>query len=74
MARALGIQYPGAFYHVTCRGNEGRQIFLSRLRKRSQQDKEINHRFPALARQWYDLSKIKICPPLLHTLSLGERQ
>lgn len=30
MARALRIQYPGAFYHVTCRGNERRDIFLSK--------------------------------------------
>jgi REP element-mobilizing transposase RayT len=28
MARALRIQYPGAFYHVTCRGNERKEIFL----------------------------------------------
>lgn len=28
MARALRIQYPGAFYHVTCRGNDRREIFL----------------------------------------------
>ena len=28
MARPLRIQYPGAFYHVTCRGNERRKIFL----------------------------------------------
>jgi putative transposase len=27
MARPLRIQYPGAFYHVTCRGNERRDIF-----------------------------------------------
>lgn len=27
MARALRIQYPGACYHVTCRGNERRDIF-----------------------------------------------
>lgn len=27
MARPLRIQFPGAFYHVTCRGNEHRQIF-----------------------------------------------
>lgn len=27
MARALRIAYPGAFYHVTCRGNEQRAIF-----------------------------------------------
>lgn len=35
MARALRIQYQGAFYHVTCRGNERRNIFLSR------EDREI---------------------------------
>jgi len=29
VARALRIQYSGAFYHVTCRGNERRRIFLS---------------------------------------------
>ncbi len=28
MARPLRIQYPDAYYHVTCRGNERRQIFL----------------------------------------------
>jgi len=27
MARALRIQYPGAHYHVTCRGNERKPIF-----------------------------------------------
>ncbi|MCK9274959.1 MAG: transposase [Syntrophales bacterium] len=27
MARAIRIEYPGAFYHVTCRGNERRLIF-----------------------------------------------
>lgn len=27
MARPLRIKYPGAWYHVTCRGNERRVIF-----------------------------------------------
>ncbi|HEC78465.1 MAG TPA: hypothetical protein ENI34_04895 [candidate division WOR-3 bacterium] len=27
MARQLRIQYPGAYYHVTCRGNERKRIF-----------------------------------------------
>jgi len=27
MARPLRVQYPGAVYHVTCRGNEKREIF-----------------------------------------------
>jgi REP element-mobilizing transposase RayT len=30
MARPLRIAYPGAFYHVTARGNERRKIFLSK--------------------------------------------
>lgn len=29
MARALRIQYPDAYYHVTCRGNERKAIFQS---------------------------------------------
>lgn len=29
MARPLRIQYPGAWYHLTCRGNEGRSIFTA---------------------------------------------
>ena len=35
MARPLRIEYPGAYYHVTCRGNERREIFADdRDRKR----------------------------------------
>ncbi len=30
MARPLRITYPGAFYHVTCRGNERKDIFKSK--------------------------------------------
>ena len=30
MARPLRIEYPGAFYHVTARGNEQKDIFKSR--------------------------------------------
>lgn len=29
MARPLRIEYPGAFYHITSRGNEGRKIYNS---------------------------------------------
>jgi len=29
MARPLRIQYPGAFYHITCRGNEQKDIFMN---------------------------------------------
>ena len=35
MARALRIEYPGAFYHVTCRGNARKSIF------RDDQDRKI---------------------------------
>ncbi len=35
MARPLRIQYPGAYYHVTCRGNERKEIFLDA------QDREV---------------------------------
>ena len=34
MARPLRIEYPGAFYHVTSRGNERKDIY------RSQRDRE----------------------------------
>lgn len=30
MTRPLRIQFPGAFYHITCRGNAKRPIFLDR--------------------------------------------
>ena len=30
MARPLRITYPGAFYHVTSRGNERKEIFKSK--------------------------------------------
>ncbi|MBL7012736.1 MAG: transposase, partial [Kiritimatiellales bacterium] len=29
MARALRVEYPGARYHVMCRGNQSRDIFQS---------------------------------------------
>lgn len=39
MARPLRIQYPGAYYHVTCRGNERRNIFLDQRDHRMFLDK-----------------------------------
>jgi putative transposase len=30
MARPLRIEYPGAFYHATSRGNELKDVFKSR--------------------------------------------
>ena len=34
MARPLGIEYPGAFYHITSRGNELKDVF------KGQEDRE----------------------------------
>jgi len=30
MARPLRIEFPGAFYHVTSRGNDGKVVFRSK--------------------------------------------
>ena len=30
MARPLRIEYPGAFYHITARGNERKKIFFAK--------------------------------------------
>ena len=35
MARALRIQYPGAVYHVTCRGNERKEIIKDDFDKKN---------------------------------------
>ena len=31
MARPIRVEYPGAWYHVTCRGNERKEIFSDDL-------------------------------------------
>jgi len=35
MARPLRIEYPGAVYHITCRGNEKKDIFRDNLDRES---------------------------------------
>ena len=35
MARALRLAYAGAFYHVTCRGNEQQPIFRDALDRKA---------------------------------------
>lgn len=47
MARPLRITFPGAFYHVTSRGNEGRTVFKSR------RDREKFAQYLASASQRY---------------------
>ena len=48
MARPLRIEYPGAFYHVTARGNEQKDIF------KSQRDREKFLSYLETATQRYD--------------------
>ncbi len=50
MARPLRIQYPGAYYHVTCRGNEGRKIV------RDDRDRKIFLERLALSLEIYEVS------------------
>ncbi len=35
MTRSLRIEYPGAYYHVTSRGNERKNIFINRGERKS---------------------------------------
>jgi REP element-mobilizing transposase RayT len=49
MSRALRIQYPGAYYHVTCRGNERREIF------RDEEDQKAFFRLLARSIEVFDV-------------------
>ncbi len=46
MARQLRIQYPGAFYHVTSRGNEAKDVFKSK----TDREKFLSYLTPATER------------------------
>jgi putative transposase len=48
MARPLRIMYPGAFYHVTSRGNERKAVF------KSKRDREKFLEYLESATQRYD--------------------
>lgn len=52
MARSLRIQYEGAVYHVTCRGNERRDIF---------RDDDDRRRFLAMLGRSANIYSVKIC-------------
>jgi hypothetical protein len=63
MAGTLRIQYPVVFYHVTCRGNEGKGIFVDHedrmvfLKKPAvSSDESIN---PKSARWWAVLTTVR---------------
>ncbi|MCM2357752.1 MAG: transposase [Geobacteraceae bacterium] len=51
MARPLRIQYPGAVYHVTCRGNERRSIF---------QDEDDRKKFLRILSQSLNIYAVKL--------------
>ena len=58
MARPLRIQYPGAYYHVTCRGNERKNIFLD------VQDQEVFLEKLSLSLDIYNVSLLAyVCMP-----------
>ena len=48
MARPLRITYPGAFYHVTSRGNERKDVF------KSKRDREKFYEYFESATKRYD--------------------
>ena len=51
MARPLRIEYPGALYHVTSRGNERKDIF------KSQRDREHS---PIWTQRWCGMARLCI--------------
>jgi len=53
MSRPLRIQYPDAYYHVTCRGNERRVIF------RGQEDRNEFLRLLARSLDIFDVRAAK---------------
>ncbi len=58
MARPLRILYPGACYHITCRGNEKKKIF------RDPRDREIFLKKLALSTEIYGVSLLAyVCMP-----------
>jgi len=54
MARPLRITFPGAFYHVTSRGNERKNIFKSKRYKASTAQKGYQEFVNALVNRKYD--------------------
>ena len=62
MSRPLRIQYPDAYYHVTCRGNERREIF------RDSEDRKVFFRL--LARS-LDIFEVRLLSYALMPKSLS---
>ena len=52
MARPLRITYPGAFYHVTSRGNEWKDIFKSRrVKDKIKKDKKLERKISKIEKK-----------------------
>lgn len=64
MARPLRIEYEGAFYHVTCRGNERKKIYFGR----SDYDKFRSYLKDAQAKYGYVLHGYVLMPNHYHLL------
>jgi REP element-mobilizing transposase RayT len=67
MARPLRIEYPGAFYHITSRGNEQKDVF------KSQRDREKFLGYLESATTHYGAAIHAYCLMNNHYLLLVER-
>jgi len=59
MARPLRIEFPGAVYHVTSRGNRREDIFVD------DEDRQSLLEVVALALSRFDAEALAYCPALL---------
>ena len=80
MARPLRIIFPGAFYHVTSRGNEGRNVFKSRrdrekfaeyLESASQRYKAVIHAYCLMDNHYHLLVETPLgnLPQIMHHIN-----
>ena len=60
MSRRLRIEYPGAFYHVTSRGNERRTVFQSNRDREMQRSaiSQLSRRFAEMIKGNQELRKL----------------
>ena len=61
MARALRIEYNGAFYHVTARGNERKRIFFAKADYKKFTDEPVAHRIRRVVQQEIPPARSVIC-------------
>ncbi|ALC16218.1 toxin RelE [Desulfuromonas soudanensis] len=63
MARQLRIEFPGAFYHVTSRGNEQKDVFKSRKDREKFLDylESATQRYGAVIHAWCLMNNHYLC-------------